>query len=158
LESFGGLVVSTRDTKDYVSTQLGPPERSVQNIIQACVMPGECWAFKGEGKVVIQLSRKIKITGVSVEHASRALLPTEGITSAPKNFSVWGLNTLDKEGHYLGSFTYDINGSPVQYFRIKEPSENPFGLIELMIHTNHGNPTYTCLYRFRVHGIMEHRE
>jgi hypothetical protein len=32
----GGLIVSTRDTKDYVSTQFGPPERSVQNIIQVC--------------------------------------------------------------------------------------------------------------------------
>jgi hypothetical protein len=52
-------------------------------------MPGECWAFEGEGNVVIQLPRKIKITGVSIEHASHALLPTEEVKSAPNNFSIW---------------------------------------------------------------------
>jgi hypothetical protein len=52
-------------------------------------MPGECWAFKGEGAVVIQLTGKVNITAVSMEHASHALLPKEVINSTPKDFSVW---------------------------------------------------------------------
>jgi SUN domain-containing protein 1/2 len=156
LESLGGSIVSTRNTKDYkLSSMLGTWERSAQHIIQACMMPGECWAFEGPGAVVIQLIGKVNITAVSIEHASRNLLPRDGMKSAPKDFSVWGLNSLDGEGHYFGKFSYDINGSPLQYFTIQEPSAKPFRLIELKIHTNHGNPKYTCLYRFRVHGSME---
>jgi hypothetical protein len=30
-----------------------------------------------------------------------------------------GLNSLDDEGHYFGKFSYDINGSPLQYFTIQ---------------------------------------
>jgi hypothetical protein len=30
-----------------------------------------------------------------------------------------GLNSLDDEGHHLGNFSYDINGSPLQYFTIQ---------------------------------------
>ena len=33
--------------------------------------------------------------------------------------------------------------SPVLYFRF----------VELRVHSNYGNPSYTCLYRFRVHGV-----
>jgi SUN domain-containing protein 1/2 len=150
LESLGGSVVSTRDTEEVDSS------RSVQHIIQACVLPGECWAFKGSGVAVIQLIGKVNIKAVSIEHASRALWPKGLINSAPKDFSVWGLDSLHDEGHYFGEFTYNIDGSPLQYFPIQEPSEKPFHLIELRIHTNHGNPIYTCLYRFRVHGSMGH--
>ncbi|XP_033609335.1 SUN domain-containing protein 2 isoform X2 [Cryptotermes secundus] len=153
-ESLGAYIVSTRDTKDYDSMQLGTEGRSVQKIIQGCVVPGECWAFKGTASVVIQLIGEVNVEAVSIEHASSALLSKEEINSAPKDFSVWGLNSLDVEGHYLGSFSYDINGSPLQTFTIQEPPETPFHLIELQIHSNYGNPTYTCLYRFRVHGSM----
>jgi SUN domain-containing protein 1/2 len=91
---------------------------------------------------------------VSIEHASRDLLLQEAIMSAPKDFSVWGLDSLKDKGHYFGKFSYDIDGGPLQYFTIQEASANSFHLIELKIHTNHGNPEYTCLYRFRVHGTM----
>jgi SUN domain-containing protein 1/2 len=155
LLSLGGSIVSTRDTKNFVSPNLGSGIRSAQHIIQACVLPGDCWAFEGSGAVVVQLTGKVNITAVSIEHASRPLLPTGTITSAPKDFSVWGLDSLNDKGHYLGNFTYDINGSPLQYFPIQKPSANSFHLIELKINTNHGNPKYTCLYRFRVLGSME---
>jgi hypothetical protein len=143
LGSLGAFIVTTYDTKDYNSTQFGMPGRSVQNIIKACVVTGECWGFEGTGDV-IQLTGKVKITAVSIEHASSALLPIAPIKSAPKDFTTRGLKSLH-DRHYLGSFSYDIKSSPIQYFTIQEPSENPFGLIELQSHTNHGNPMYTCL-------------
>jgi SUN domain-containing protein 1/2 len=155
LLSLGGSIVSTRDTKNFVPPNFGSGARSAQQIIQACTVPGDCWAFEGSGAVVIRLIGKVNISAVSIEHASRAVLPTGTITSAPKDFSVWGLDGLNGEEHYLGNFTYNINGSPSQYFPIQNPSANSFHFIELKIHTNHGNPTYTCLYRFRVHGSMD---
>ncbi|XP_023717729.1 SUN domain-containing protein 1-like isoform X2 [Cryptotermes secundus] len=156
LESLGGSVVSTRNTKEYkLSSPFGTWDRSAQHIIQPCMIPGECWAFEGSGTAVIQLIGEVNITAVSIEHASPDTLPPEGIKSAPKDFSVWGLNSLNDKGHYLGSFSYDISGSPLQYYTIQEPAAIPFRLIELKIHNNHGNPSYTCLYRFRVHGTME---
>jgi SUN domain-containing protein 1/2 len=155
LDSLGGSIVSTRDTKDYQPSLFGTGTRPVQRIIQACVVPGDCWAFVGSGAVVIKLIGKVSITAVSMEHASRDVLPTGAIWSAPKDFSIWGLNSLHDQGHYLGNFTYNIDGNPLQYFPIQEASANSFHLIELKILTNHGNPAYTCLYRFRVHGTME---
>jgi SUN domain-containing protein 1/2 len=156
LESLGGSIVSTRDTTNYEPSRFGSWTHPAQRIIQACVVPGDCWAFEGSGAVVIRLIRKVTITGVSIEHASRDLLPEGAIKSAPKDFSVFGLDTLHGEGYYLGNFTYDIDGSPLQYFPIQEESANPFHLIELRIQTNHGNPHYTCLYRFKIHGNIEH--
>jgi SUN domain-containing protein 1/2 len=35
----------------------------------------------------------------------------------------------------------------------EEKSKN-FKLIEVEIKSNHGHPEYTCLYRFRVHGLL----
>ncbi|PNF31081.1 hypothetical protein B7P43_G16342 [Cryptotermes secundus] len=157
LESMGGSIVSTRDTKDYRSSWFGTCEHPVQRIIQACVVPGDCWAFEGSGAVVIQITGKVHITAVSMEHASRDVLPAGALWSAPKDFSVWGLYSLNDEGHFFGNFTYDVDGSPLQYFPIQEVSPYPFHLIELRIHSNHGNPTYTCLYRFRVHGRKDNQ-
>ena len=39
---------------------------------------------------------------------------------------------------------------------LQEPSARSFSYVELRIHSNHGNPEYTCLYRFRVHGNLKH--
>ena len=36
-------------------------------------------------------------------------------------------------------------------FQIRSPGV--FGYIELRVLNNHGNKEYTCLYRFRVHGV-----
>ncbi|PNF27965.1 hypothetical protein B7P43_G16430, partial [Cryptotermes secundus] len=90
-----------------------------------CTMPGECWAFDGSGAVVIQLIGKVNVKAVSVEHTSRSQLLPGLIKSAPKDFSVW------------------------------EPAAIPFRFIELKIYNNHGKESYTCLYRFRVHGTLE---
>jgi hypothetical protein len=88
LESLGGSIVSTRNTKTHESSLFGTWEHSAQHIIQACVIPCECWAFEGSSAVMIQLIGKVNITTVSVEHASRTLLPTPAMKSAPKDLSV----------------------------------------------------------------------
>ncbi|GFT69557.1 hypothetical protein NPIL_500461 [Nephila pilipes] len=163
LESGGGSVLSTRCSESYVEkngkfTILGLPlwsdENSPRTAIQPDVQPGKCWAFKGsQGYLVIQLSYTIYPTGFTLEHIPVSLSPTGSIDSAPKEFSVWGLlSEKDFEGTLLGTYTYEMNGEPLQYFPVQNVAIDPFYLVELKIHSNHGNLEYTCLYRFRVHG------
>ncbi len=80
--------------------------------------------------------------------------PTGKIDSAPKEFEVYGYlhSENDQEPLFLGKYVYDQSGDPLQFFYIMHPPEEIFYFIELRILSNHGNPNYTCLYRFRVHG------
>ncbi|XP_064635667.1 SUN domain-containing protein 1-like [Lineus longissimus] len=165
LESAGGCVVSTRCSEDYKTGTaqyqiFGIPiyygSNSPRSVIQPEVHPGNCWAFKGHnGYLVIQLSQTIIPTSFSLEHIPKALSPTGHIDSAPKDFSVWGLKSEhDLEGQELGNFTYNDDGPPIQFFSIEPRNIKPTPIIELKIHSNHGNKDYTCLYRFRVHGTI----
>jgi SUN domain-containing protein 1/2 len=86
----------------------------------------------------------------------------------------------DAEGINLGNFSYQDNGETLQYFpvevnnlksqieslrifsynknsnflllQLQETQTESYRYVELRITSNHGNPEYTCLYRFRVHG------
>lgn len=61
------------------------------------MQPGECWPFTGsQGYVVVQLSRKIFLTEVSIEHIPKTLAPNGMIDSAPKDCEIWvGLLCLE---------------------------------------------------------------
>ncbi|CAB4495146.1 hypothetical protein RhiirA1_420146 [Rhizophagus irregularis] len=52
---------------------------------------------------------------------------------------------------FLGRFIYDINGLPIQTFEVDKWNK-PVRAIIMKINSNWDNPSYTCLYRFRVHG------
>ncbi|RZF34621.1 hypothetical protein LSTR_LSTR008646 [Laodelphax striatellus] len=164
LESSGGNVLNTRCTESYreghqtlvlFGFALWPRiANSPRTLIQPGMHPGECWAFSGqEGYVVLQLSSTIKVTGFTVEHIPRSLVAHGRIDSAPKDFSVWGLSDEDdKEGTFLGRYRFQENGKSLQMFKAN-PVDQPFRVVELKIESNHGNLKYTCLYRFRVHGV-----
>ncbi|KAJ2946117.1 hypothetical protein O0L34_g5041 [Tuta absoluta] len=172
LESAGGQVVSTRCTELYqIKTKqysiLGMPVwwvyTSPRYALTPGAMPAECWAFQGfPGYLVIRLYAVIEVTGFSLEHMSRLLAVDGKIESAPKNFSVYGLHgELDPAPHLFGSYVYDANGTAIQYFPVQFPKTTDIGgvnypvaydTVELRVESNHGNPTYTCVYRFRVHG------
>ncbi|OWK11467.1 hypothetical protein Celaphus_00007381, partial [Cervus elaphus hippelaphus] len=115
---------------------------------------GNCWAFKGsQGYLVVRLSMTICPTAFTLEHIPKALSPTGSITSAPKDFAVFGLeNEYQEEGQLLGRFTYDQEGESLQIFVAPKKPEGAFQIVELRIFSNWGHPEYTCLYRFRVHG------
>lgn len=165
LESAGGSVVRYSETY-----QLRPAQTSVFGIplwytynsprvvIQPGMQPGECWAFAGsQGYVVIQLSRKIFITEVSIEHIPKSLAPSGTTDSAPKECGIWGLeNEMDMVGTFLGGFRYRSDGNPIQTYVLKpDPTTSSFKFVELRINSNHGNEQYTCLYRFRVNGYLD---
>ncbi|KAG8430195.1 hypothetical protein GDO86_018265 [Hymenochirus boettgeri] len=82
--------------------------------------PGNCWAFKGtQGYLVIRLSRMIYPTAFSLEHIPKSLSPLGNITSAPKDFSVYGLeNEYQEDGHLLIRAVYNQEGEPLQIFNI----------------------------------------
>ncbi|XP_047918247.1 SUN domain-containing protein 1 isoform X9 [Anser cygnoides] len=163
LESGGGSILGTRcsetfETKTALISLFGIPlwyfSQSPRAVIQPDVYPGNCWAFKGsEGYLVVRLSMKIYPTAFTMEHIPKTLSPSGNITSAPRNFSVYGLDDeYQEEGVLLGQYVYDQEGEPLQMFPVMEKSNNVFQIVELRILSNWGHAEYTCLYRFRVHG------
>lgn len=66
--------------------------------------------------------------------------------------------TLPPDAHYLrlAQFTYDVNAhSHIQTFSVPQEIQDlgvDIGVVVLMVRSNWGEPNWTCLYRFRVHG------
>ncbi|XP_075880322.1 SUN domain-containing protein 1 isoform X3 [Nelusetta ayraudi] len=163
LESGGGSILSTRcsetyETKTALMSLFGLPlwyfSQSPRVVIQPDVYPGNCWAFKGsQGYLVIRLSLRIRPVSFCLEHIPKALSPTGNITSAPRNFTVHGLDDeYQEEGKLLGHYTYQEDGESLQSFPVTERNDKAFQIIEVRVLSNWGHPEYTCLYRFRVHG------
>ncbi|XP_055984260.1 SUN domain-containing protein 1 isoform X3 [Sorex fumeus] len=163
LESGGGSILSTRcsetyETKTALISLFGIPlwyySQSPRVVIQPDIYPGNCWAFRGsQGYLVVRLSMTIHPTAFTLEHIPKTLSPTGNITSAPKDFAVYGLeNEYQEEGSLLGQYMYDQDGESLQMFHVLKRPERAFQIVELQIFSNWGHPEYTCLYRFRVHG------
>ncbi|KAM9305018.1 SUN domain-containing protein 1 [Gastrophryne carolinensis] len=163
LESGGGSILGTRcsetyGTKTALLSLFGIPlwylSQSPRVVIQPDMYPGNCWAFKGaQGYLVVRLSMAIYPTAFSLEHIPKSLSPTGNITSAPKDFAVYGLeNEYQEEGTLLVQSAYDEEGDSIQTFQVTEENKKPFQIVELRILSNWGHADYTCLYRFRAHG------
>ncbi|XP_039509148.1 SUN domain-containing protein 1 isoform X3 [Pimephales promelas] len=165
LESGGGSIISTRcsesfNTKTALMSLFGVPlwyfSQSPRVVIQPNVHPGNCWAFKGSyGYLVIGLSMKIVPTAFSLDHIPKSLSPTGNISSAPRDFNVYGLDEeQQEEGQLLGQFVYEEDGDALQTFLVSEEVTRAFQIIEMRVLSNWGHPEYTCVYRFRVHGKL----
>lgn len=165
LESAGGQVLSTRCTQKYdikskAFSLFGFPlyyeSSNPRTVIQGHpLQPGVCWAFQDfPGYLVIQLRSIIYVTGFTMEHVSKLILPNENMSSAPKKFEVWGLTSEnDPEPVLFGDYEFAFSDENLQYFPVQNTAINrPYEYVELKIHSNHGQLDYTCLYRFRVHG------
>ncbi|XP_066510444.1 SUN domain-containing protein 2-like [Hoplias malabaricus] len=162
LESSGASVINTRCSETYHTktaclSLFGVPlwyqSESPRTVTQPELYPGKCWAFRGsEGFLVISLSYPVQITHVTLEHVPKVLSPTGNISSAPKDFAVYGMTEEDAEGKHLGTFTYEQDGEPIQTFKIPDSGTDVYRLVDLRILSNWGHPEYTCVYRFRVHG------
>ncbi|XP_048089730.1 LOW QUALITY PROTEIN: SUN domain-containing protein 2-like [Alosa alosa] len=164
LESLGAGVIGSRCSETYRTRSpcyslFGVPlwyaSEGPRTVIQPEMHPGKCWAFKGsEGFLTITLSLPVRITQVTLEHIPKSLSPTGHIDSAPREFAVYGLSGFDEqeEGKYLGRFTYDSDGEPIQTFELLDSVKDVYGAVQLRVLSNWGNPEYSCVYRFRVHG------
>ncbi|XP_043284744.1 SUN domain-containing protein 1-like [Venturia canescens] len=166
LESAGGQVISTRCTQRYnVNTRafkllgvtLFYESNNPRTVIQGnSLQPGVCWAFQDfPGYLLIKLRSLITVTGFTLEHVPRSLLPNSEMRSAPRKFNVWGLkDENDVKPVMFGDYEFQESEESLQYFPVQNTKiTEPYEFIELRIDSNHGQLEYTCLYRFRVHGI-----
>ncbi|XP_051157448.1 uncharacterized protein LOC127279253 isoform X2 [Leptopilina boulardi] len=165
LESAGGQVISTRCTQGYnVKTRayklfgltLYYESNDPRTVIQGnTLQPGACWAFQDfPGYLLIKLRNFIYVTGFTLEHVPKSILPNGDMRSAPRKFNVWGLkHENDLEPVMFGEYEFLDTEDNLQYFPVQNMTiKTTYDLVELRIHSNHGQLEYTCLYRFRVHG------
>jgi len=168
LEANGGQIVDTRCTeytdepRQNVVKFLGIPivhmSKQPNIMIKVGRMPGQCFPFKGDqGSVVIKLAVPVKPTEFVIEHLSKSISVVGHINSAPNNFTVYALKDKnDKEGRVLGRYFYDAeNGPSLQRFKPQLVNVPVVEYIEVRVTSNWGNPNYTCVYRFRVHGDLQ---
>ncbi|RUS73420.1 hypothetical protein EGW08_018826 [Elysia chlorotica] len=176
LETAGGSVLCSSNTYysksgalySFIGVPLWYHSSSPRMVIQPEVKPGTCWAMDtNQGYVTVQLAMPVIMSAVSLEHIPKALSPVGRLDSAPKEIAIMGQEaTVDSPEVFLGKFTYDVEQDPIQVFDIKDPycsasahengkcgpNTRPFNVVTLKVLSNHGNPEYTCIYRFRVHG------
>ncbi|XP_019111508.2 SUN domain-containing protein 3 [Larimichthys crocea] len=165
LKTLGARIVHERTSEPYwaLEPEMGffgipvyRPPVSPTIIIQghSHLTPGQCWAFSGGlGYLFIALPHPFTISHVTLGHISKNMSPTGSISSAPKEFSVYGLYGVDEETEvHLGSFLYDQDGDSVQTFKV--PDYGCLKFVKLIVQSNWGNRDYTCLYDFRIHGHL----
>lgn len=87
--------------------------------------------------------------------------------AAVRSFNVWGFNQANANANasvvdaasprvLLGRFSFDAAGPQTQVFVLPPPSPSPshqqhqYSHVQLEVLSNHGQPDFTCLYRFRV--------
>ncbi|KAK6903002.1 hypothetical protein I203_108263 [Kwoniella mangroviensis CBS 8507] len=160
---FGKFVLGSKDVQGRPPATALHPDTSV----------GSCWPFKGpQGSLGVMLTRRIKVTDITLEHAPREL--ALDMTTAPKIVIVMGVvdNEDDKRklqewwseknesesppDHLpLTTIQYDINSiSNIQTFPISDEIQSlgiKIGIVIFKVEDNHGGDL-TCLYRVRVHG------
>ncbi|GMY23565.1 SUN domain-containing protein 1-like [Fagus crenata] len=122
--------------------------------------PGQCFALSGtSGFVQIKLRTAIVPEAVTLEHVAKSVAYDR--SSAPKDCRVsgWlqGHNmdvAVDAEHMFLlTEFTYDLEKSNAQTFNLLDSAGSGIvDTIRLDFTSNHGSPSHTCIYRFRVHG------
>lgn len=63
--------------------------RMPEIILHPSSQPGMCWPFEGSrGEVGILLSREVRVTDITLEHAARELVSAKSLGSAPKDIEV----------------------------------------------------------------------
>lgn len=142
--------------KRYVDAMLGSgpitPEwpRLAGRMLDADVLPGNCWAFQGNaGEVGIKFGRAMRAESVTMEHTPKASVVSTD--SAPRRFEVKGMIFGGGEVD-LGEFEFDIDGGHLQRFEVKKSDKTLRGVM-LRIKSNWG-ASHTTVYRFRVHGTQ----
>lgn len=121
--------------------------------------PGHCWPFPGDhGNFSVGLPCPITPTAFTVDHISAA----ESINpeSMPRRFNVWGWQANDtavERVKLISNAEYKSNGPTAQTFNVDKLalSGTRYNAFTLEITSNYADErasSFTCLYRFRVHG------
>ncbi|XP_062464971.1 sperm-associated antigen 4 protein-like isoform X2 [Pezoporus occidentalis] len=92
----------------------------LDTFVQPDSSPGYCWPFQGsESEVLIQLPAKVRPTAITVQHTLKTDSPLRTISSAPRNFIVYGLNEGGEDETPLGTFTYTAQEEVIQTFPLQ---------------------------------------
>ncbi|XP_061212399.1 SUN domain-containing protein 3-like [Neopsephotus bourkii] len=117
--------------------------------------PGYCWKMQqSQSKVLIRLPTEVQPTAITLQYCSKTATPLVTVSSAPKDFTVSGLDEEGQGETLLGSFLYSVQKEPTQTFPLQNGIPRAFRLLKLTIQNNWGKPTYTSIYRVQVHGKM----
>jgi len=109
---------------------------------------GSCWPMEGSsGFMDIKLKETITVSRVAIEHPVNTVLPHP--KSAPKSVEFYGLE--GDEETFLAGFSYELGQDQLQSHAVADVGK-AFGVVRVKFLSNHGDPTYTCIYRIRVHG------
>lgn len=164
LETSGGEIASIGQT-DLLSCSFsymffGPFQikHAPRLVIQPLLNPGECFAFKGStGEVTIKLRDWLFVDSIGIDHITEDMSASRSIQSAPREFSVYGLQSLsDTKPFKFGAFVYDIDKkSPVQFFVVDQQSTQSVLYVSFKFRSNHGEEKFTCVYRTRVYGVLD---
>mmetsp|Transcript_5141 Transcript_5141/g.9843 ORF Transcript_5141/g.9843 Transcript_5141/m.9843 type:complete len:176 (+) Transcript_5141:69-596(+) len=122
---------------------------------------GHCWAMKGTGGFVeVRLDRPVEPTKFVLEHAP-SRISFQGGTSAPRRFRVqgWLSGDLEEQRETLveGEYLINLDGfnAHIQPFPIRNAEDGRLRQIDrvrMEVESNHGNPTFTCLYHLRLYA------
>ena len=112
-----------------------PPEIT----LDGSIIPGACWPMNGSrGHVTIRLPYPVKVSAVTVDHASSLLLDTStDVSSAPKKIRVIGYPPCTEDcrglgfdlskGLVLATIDYDKEGRHIQTFETNGADGTPVG-------------------------------
>ncbi|KAK1292130.1 hypothetical protein QJS10_CPB17g01625 [Acorus calamus] len=121
--------------------------------------PGQCFALNGSsGFVEIKLKMAIIPEAITLEHVAKSVSYDSSTAPRDCRVSAWFGDPTDKPSIRdvrklsLLEFTYDLERTNAQTFNIDASNSGVVNMVRLDIASNHGNPDYTCIYRFRVHG------
>ncbi|XP_061212400.1 sperm-associated antigen 4 protein-like [Neopsephotus bourkii] len=123
--------------------------------VQPDASPGYCWKMQqSQSEVLIRLPTEVQPTAITLQYCSKTATSLVTVSSAPKDFTVSGLDEEGQGETLLGSFLYSVQKEPTQTFPLQNGIPRAFRLLKLSIQNNWGKPTYTCIYRVQVHGKM----
>lgn len=185
-----------------VLNHLYPTEKEGDGAAAPIVEPGNCYAFASDhGNITIEFKAPILLHSIAIYHPHLSQLPPPlpirdnsvaatrdssifklgGVSSAPKNFSVYGwygsnepTAVVDKFDYnalspvFLGTFAYQAVDSSTAVEKLVELQEYmfdfaacptcrhiPMNAVTVSFGSNHGNPLFTCIYRIKVFGRLE---
>ncbi len=144
---------------------------------------GMCWAFAGsQGQLGVHLARRASITAFSIDHI--AISGSHDGSTAPKLIELWAEIDDDRARDAIrannsasgrtessapapmyvriAEGVYDIHSTmPIQTFPVYATAKHyNVAIVNVVgrILENWGSKKYTCLYRFRVHGVAVQTE
>ncbi|XP_063177603.1 sperm-associated antigen 4 protein-like [Chroicocephalus ridibundus] len=127
--------------------------------VQPDALPGYCWPFQGSwSEVLIRLPTQITPIAITIQHTAKMASALVTVSSAPRDFTVSGLDEEGEQETLLGTFTYTLQKGPNQTFPLQNGIPRGFRFLKLGIRSNWGKPGYTCIYRVQVHGKIVGRK